>query len=220
VDDFVDIINEYTLEKKYKFKVIKIYSEVDKDIVKNALAEGKVSPCGAVAEVNEFEVTKATRIVAQMGMEPLLEAIKEHPYYDIIIAGRAYDPSPYTAYCYSNCFTDLGNIYHMGRSWNVVPCAVSHSQRRPLRQFGKTNLRLLRSIHYLDAQRNRWLLILCIRKPVLIYWQVLEAYWMSPHQLIPRSTQSLVRAVVQHSFHLISIQSSSKVLKLAAIEQL
>ena len=121
VDDFVDIINEYSLEKKYKFKVIKIYSEIDKDIVKNALAEGKVSPCGAVPELNEFEVTKATRIVAQMGMEPLLEAIKEHPYYDIIIAGRAYDPSPYTAYCYSNGFTDMGNIYHMGK---IMECGA------------------------------------------------------------------------------------------------
>ncbi|CAO3669362.1 unnamed protein product [Umbelopsis vinacea] len=121
VDDFVDIINEYSLEKKYKFKVIKIYSEIDKDIVKNALAEGKVSPCGAVPELNEFEVTKATRIVAQMGMEPLLEAIKEHPDYDIIIAGRAYDPSPYAAYCYSNGFTDMGNIYHMGK---IMECGA------------------------------------------------------------------------------------------------
>ncbi|KAG2180074.1 hypothetical protein INT43_003861 [Umbelopsis isabellina] len=115
VDDFLDIIQEYSLRKKYKFKVIKIYSEIDKNVLHEAFDRGEISPCGAVPELEECEIDAATRVVAQMGMEPFVEAMNDHPDFDIIIAGRAYDPSPYAAFCYANGYTDLGNIYHMSK---------------------------------------------------------------------------------------------------------
>ncbi|GAB5593943.1 hypothetical protein Unana1_08843 [Umbelopsis nana] len=121
VDLFVDIINEYSTEKQYKFNVVKIYSEIEKDVVRGALEHDKISPCGAAPALDLSEVTEATRIVAQMGMEPFVEAIKENPGYDIIIAGRAYDPSPYAAFCYANGFTDLGVVYHMGK---IMECGA------------------------------------------------------------------------------------------------
>lgn len=34
-----------------------------------------------------------------MGPEPFLDAMDAHPDFDVIIGGRAYDPSPYVAYC-------------------------------------------------------------------------------------------------------------------------
>ncbi|KAG2175213.1 hypothetical protein INT44_007701 [Umbelopsis vinacea] len=122
VDLFVDIIDEYSKKKDYKLNVIKIYAEIDKSIVRAAMEQGKVSPCGgAVPPLQESDVDETVRIVAQMGMEPFLAAMNDYPDYDIIIAGRAYDPSPYAAFCYSNGFTNIGNIYHMGK---VMECGA------------------------------------------------------------------------------------------------
>ncbi|KAM3578498.1 hypothetical protein VKS41_004551 [Umbelopsis sp. WA50703] len=121
VDEFVEIIQEYSLQKKYKFKVVKIYSEIDKSLLHEAFDRGDISPCGAVPELRKCEIDAATRVVAQMGMEPFLDAMNEHPDYDIIIAGRAYDPSPYAAFCYANGYTDLGNIYHMAK---IMECGA------------------------------------------------------------------------------------------------
>ncbi|CAM0143139.1 hypothetical protein VKS41_006098 [Umbelopsis sp. WA50703] len=121
VDELVDIIKKYAEEKKYQFNVLYIYSEIDKRVVERAFEQGKISPCGAAPALQKREISQATRIVAQMGMEPFLAAIEKYPDYDIIIAGRSYDPSPYAAYCYSKGFTNLGNIYHMGK---IMECGA------------------------------------------------------------------------------------------------
>ena len=73
----------------------------------------------------DVEVTP--RIVAQMGPEPFMQAMAAHPDFNIIIGGRAYDPSPYIAYgAYhalkvktNNIFTlealEVGSLTHMGK---------------------------------------------------------------------------------------------------------
>lgn len=48
-----------------------------------------------------------------MGVEPFVNAIREHPDYDVIIAGRSYDPSPYAAYCIANGMENLGNAFNV-----------------------------------------------------------------------------------------------------------
>lgn len=73
-------------------------------------------------------VNDTPRIVAQMGPEPLLDAIKAHPDYNVLIAGRAYDLAPYVAFTVQHAlsarnltsYTDLspqelGCISHMGK---------------------------------------------------------------------------------------------------------
>jgi hypothetical protein len=47
-----------------------------------------------------------------MGHEPYLKAMQENPDFDIIIGGRAYDPSPYAAYCLYKGFKNMG-MYSM-----------------------------------------------------------------------------------------------------------
>ena len=58
--------------------------------------------------LTEKDIDDSVRIVAQMGLEPYLKAMDEHPDFDIIIGGRAYDPAPYAAFCLHNGFTDIG----------------------------------------------------------------------------------------------------------------
>lgn len=48
VDMFMDITREHSEEKGYSFKILKLYSEVDKKRVLENLALGKIGPCGPV----------------------------------------------------------------------------------------------------------------------------------------------------------------------------
>lgn len=106
----LEIVTETIKANGYRpMKVINIYSEIDKDVVRNKLKNGLISPCGGgVPDLVEKDIAGATRIVAQMGLEPYLKAMRENPDFDIILGGRAYDPSPYAAFCAFKGFDDLG----------------------------------------------------------------------------------------------------------------
>ncbi|EXJ91695.1 hypothetical protein A1O3_00245 [Capronia epimyces CBS 606.96] len=131
VDVFVDIIENIIQRHGYRsMKIIKIYSEIDKDLVKSQLGAGTITPCGtAVPALQTKDIEDASLIVAQMGLEPYLKAMEEHPDFDIIIGGRTYDPSPYAAFCLYHGFNDLGLAYHMGKILECgAICAVPKSR--------------------------------------------------------------------------------------------
>jgi hypothetical protein len=117
VDLFVEIIAEIIAKNSYRtLKVISIYSEIPKDLVHKKLEGNAIIPCGrAVPQLLPHDIDSATRIVAQMGLEPYLKAMTKNPDFDIIIGGRAYDPAPYAAFCLYHGFKDLGIAYHMGK---------------------------------------------------------------------------------------------------------
>ena len=131
-DDFVNIIQDHSTEKGYKLKLIKIYGGIRKEAVHEALDAGKISPCGAVQQLEHQDVDDASRIVAQMGVEPFLKAIDEHPDYDVIIAGRSYDPAPYAAYCFANGMENAGNAFNMGK---VMECGAFCSKPKSREAF-------------------------------------------------------------------------------------
>ena len=64
------------------------------------------------------EVERATNIVAQMGVEPFVEALKSKP--DVIIAGRAYDPAMMAALPIMHGF-DQALAEHMGK---ILECGA------------------------------------------------------------------------------------------------
>ena len=80
-----------------------------------------------VPKLTTEAISSTPRIVAQMGCEPFLDAILAEPDFDIVIGGRAYNPSPYVAYAafwaISALKTDLdgldkvvmGSLFHMGK---------------------------------------------------------------------------------------------------------
>jgi hypothetical protein len=51
-----------------------------------------------VPPLTEKAIETSSRIVAQMGPEPFIDAMSAHPDFNILVGGRAYDPSPYVAY--------------------------------------------------------------------------------------------------------------------------
>jgi hypothetical protein len=118
-----------------KLKVLAVYGQVSKDLVLDRLQLGEVTGCGPVVPPLTVErVQTSPTIVAQMGPEPLLEAMNATPDFDVLIAGRAYDPAPFIAYCafqamkrsggtFESLGTDvLGGFTHMGK---IMECGGS-----------------------------------------------------------------------------------------------
>lgn len=98
-------------------------------MITQKLEAGKVTGCGPSVPALTVEAIKATpTIVGQIGPQPFVQAMAAHPDFDIVIAGRSYDPSPYVAYCAFHAFrqsyrsfltlepTVLGGFTHMGKT--------------------------------------------------------------------------------------------------------
>ena len=121
VDYITDVVKKICREMGLHKKIVKIYSDIPKELVSEKLAAGQISSCSCSPELTQQDVDKTVRIVAQMGMEPFLKAMNENPDADIIIGGRAYDPSPYAAFCEYRGIKDPGLYWHMGK---VMECGA------------------------------------------------------------------------------------------------
>lgn len=121
VDFITNMIKDLCREMGLHKKIVRIYSDVTQEQVLEKFKEGKVMPCASAPEVTEEDITSSVRIVAQMGKEPFIKAFREHPDADIFVGGRAYDPSPYAAYCEYRDITDPGIYWHMGK---IMECGA------------------------------------------------------------------------------------------------
>jgi hypothetical protein len=109
-------------------KVLSIHASIPHQTVKERLKAGLIDGCGpCVPQLTSQVIDQTTRIVAQMGPEPFLDAIFDHPDFDVIVGGRAYDPSPYVAFSAYHAMNKqrsklstldskaLGSLTHMGK---------------------------------------------------------------------------------------------------------
>ncbi len=113
----VKIIEEIAKEKKLSFKMAVIQSELDKSLIKKKLAEGNIVPLHPAGPITEADVDESVRIVAQMGEEPYIEALEAGA--QVILAGRSYDPSVFSALAIKEGF-DKGLAIHLGK---ILECA-------------------------------------------------------------------------------------------------
>ena len=120
VDWMLELIGEIARESGRPLKAAGIYAEVDRALIRERLAAGRVTPCGPVPELVAAEVDAAETIVAQMGAEPFLQALENAPDLDVIVAGRAYDPAPFAALCLRRGI-DPGVAWHMGK---IMECGA------------------------------------------------------------------------------------------------
>lgn len=114
----VEILREISEEKGYNLKVAIIPADIDRDLIKKRLKEGKVEPLFPAKQTNNEEIDKAEHIVAQMGPEPIIEALNEGA--QVIMSGRAYDPSVFAALAIKEGY-DTGLATHMGK---ILECAA------------------------------------------------------------------------------------------------
>jgi hypothetical protein len=120
VDWMVDIIREIAAKNGYRFKVAAIYADVDHALVHRRLDEARTASCASSPPLTHDDIDATTHIVAQMGAEPFLEAMKEGDV-DIIVAGRAYDPAPFAALGMLHGIAP-GVYWHMGK---IMECGAN-----------------------------------------------------------------------------------------------
>ncbi len=118
VEFCVNIVKEIARENGLTFKLAVIQSELDKELVKRKLAAGEVTPLHPAPEITAEDVDQAVRIVAQIGEDPFIEALNNGA--DVILAGRAYDPSVFSALAIREGF-DKGLAIHLGK---ILECAA------------------------------------------------------------------------------------------------
>jgi hypothetical protein len=100
-------------------KLAVIWADIPREVVEAKLKEGKCEPLGrSVKPLTPERLEATTGIVAQMGHEPIVEALAAGA--DIVICGRAYDPSPFAAAAMFRGF-DEALAYHMGK---ILECAA------------------------------------------------------------------------------------------------
>ena len=93
----VDIIEDIAREMNWQARVAVIYADIPIDAVRRARDEGRIEKMSPnVPDLTDEALAQTHGIVAQMGVEPILRALKEKP--DIIVCGRAYDPAPFAAF--------------------------------------------------------------------------------------------------------------------------
>lgn len=115
----LDIIDEILKENTVSANMAVIYSDIDKRAVKEAIKGNRIFSMGSnIPALTEEIVSDTNSIVAQMGHEPIVEALEKGA--DIIVCGRAYDPSIFAAIGIHAGF-DPGLSYHMGK---VLECGA------------------------------------------------------------------------------------------------
>ena len=112
------VLRNIAEEMGLHFRMAVIHAEIEKEYVKTKLREGKIAPLGPVPELTEEEVDASVRIVGQMGVEPFVKALEAGA--EVIVAGRANDPSMFAALPFLEGF-DKGLALHMAK---ILECAA------------------------------------------------------------------------------------------------
>lgn len=112
------IIQEIAREQNASFRIGVIPADFTHAEVALALAENRITPLTNVPPATLETIQASTHIVAQMGAEPVVAALKEG--YEIILCGRCYDPVPFAALALVKGM-DPGLALHMGK---ILECAA------------------------------------------------------------------------------------------------
>ncbi|WP_299494468.1 acyclic terpene utilization AtuA family protein [uncultured Shewanella sp.] len=118
LDWTLEIVQELLVEQGITAKLGVITADIDKQAVINGIESHKVTALAGLAPLVKEEVEATTSIVAQMGVEPFIEALDAG--CQIILAGRAYDPAVFAALPIK-CGFDAGLAIHMGK---ILECAA------------------------------------------------------------------------------------------------
>lgn len=119
LDWTMEILDEIVEELGIHPKIARVDAEMDKRMVVDAFREGRVENFETTAALKESDITDCEHIVAQMGIQPYIEALKAGA--DIIIGGRAYDAAVIAAYPIWKG-EDIGLSYHLGK---IIECGCA-----------------------------------------------------------------------------------------------
>lgn len=118
LEGFLDILDEVSRRDGHRYRLATIQAELDRELVKKAVREGRVRPLGPLPELTEKMVDETTRIVGQMGTGPFVNALEAGA--DVIIAGRACDTAIYASFAAYKGL-DMGLAFHMAK---IIECGA------------------------------------------------------------------------------------------------
>jgi hypothetical protein len=118
VDWTVEIIREIIQKRCLSFRLGVIYADIPKDVVRDSLITGRITPLPGAPNLSEETIGNCARVVAQMGPEPVYKALDYG--CDVIVCGRCYDPVAFAAPAIQRGF-DPGLAIHMGK---ILECAA------------------------------------------------------------------------------------------------
>lgn len=122
VDLTVEIIRDLTEEKGWSFPIATIDAEIEKETLHKWLKEDRIRTFESSKGLTSKEIDNSHRVVAQMGMEPIIKAIETDA--QIIVCGRAVDDSVFAAYPVMKGY-DKGLSTHMGK---ILECGALASE--------------------------------------------------------------------------------------------
>ncbi|MDP4086370.1 MAG: acyclic terpene utilization AtuA family protein [Bacillota bacterium] len=119
VESTLSIIKKILSENELSAKIAVIWADFSQEEIIEANRANKIKPLSLnIPDLEESSIKDTIRIVAQMGHEPILEALENGS--DIIICGRSYDPSPFAAIGIYHK-KDPGLAYHLGK---ILECGA------------------------------------------------------------------------------------------------
>jgi len=118
LDGLAEMVREIAADYGLRFRMATIPAEVAEGDVLAALGEGRIEPCGPAHGLTEDNVRSCTRIVGQMGTDPLIEALEGGA--DVVLAGRCCDAAIFAAGAIMRGY-DPGPALHMGK---ILECGT------------------------------------------------------------------------------------------------
>lgn len=119
VDWVADIAREIAAEEGLSFRLARIYSELSRETVLEALAAGRIDPLEPADALTAEVVESCSRIVGLMGHEPITDALAAGA--DLVLTGRATDTSSVAAIA-------LGRGIAAGPAWHAAKTVECGSQ--------------------------------------------------------------------------------------------
>ena len=144
LQETVKLVHEIAADHSLHFRLGVIHAEVDKDWVKGQLRNGKIAPCGPVPDLSEQEVDQSARIVAQMGVEPMIAALEQGA--EVIVAGRACDTSIFATIPLMKGY-DHGLTMHMAKIIECSSICADPGGRDPIMGYLYEDAFILESQH-------------------------------------------------------------------------
>jgi len=114
----LDVLREVAEQGGLTLRVALVHADVSHERVRAALNAGRIAPAGSAPPLTGEALDQTSRLVAQMGVEPLLAALAEG--VDVVLAGRAYDPAVFAAPAIA-AGHDPGLALHMGK---ILECGA------------------------------------------------------------------------------------------------
>lgn len=112
------IVRELARELQLSFRLGIISADVPRERALAGLRQGRVRALTGVPPLDEASLADSTALVAQMGVEPIQQALSLG--CQVVVAGRAYDPAVFAALPMMRGF-DPGLALHLGK---ILECAA------------------------------------------------------------------------------------------------